>query len=1240
MPIAKPEQVKSEQVKPEQTKPDHIDSQHWEELVISSGVDSELAALNVISLSGNLAYDYLLYSDKLDRLNTGRLSSYWMNRYGHLNLGGWWCNGINLVDGSDSLWGCFKPNKPRTDKDGKTIKYEQPPETIPECFFLKVSSNIWELIAAKAGVSLPENYQDVVEKPLIFWNWVIENNVAVMLTEGVKKTLAGLTAGYVCIGFSGVTLVCRQPKDSEGNKIGKPHLIPQLIPFLGSKRKVIFAFDSDNKRRTIRNVNLQIDKVGKLLQYRSCSVNVASWEHQLGKGLDDILVNCGVGKVDEIYRNCKKFHEWKTAQLKQLTYPPDVELDRKYLLVEDEKGNRKPDFKLSSDWVLLWLKAHKGAGKTSYINHIVSPLVYSGERKVLLVTHRVALGKAICDDLGLQYIDERSEEGHKRHLGLCIDSLLKLNPEDWKGCYLILDEIQQLKWHVLNSKTCRKKRVAILKQFKKLLNIIHQSGGKIIIADADLRDDGIDFIVNQIDDEVKTFGILNNYVRDDKDKWKVYNYADKNPARLVSDLLKKLEAGEKIMLCTSGQKARSTWGTQVIEAHVKKLLPDVKILRIDSLTVGEPGHPAYGALNHFKESIEGYQIVVCSPTIETGVSLDFDYFDCVFGIFQGVQACDSVRQHLSRYRKAVPRYLYISPTGINSNKIGNGATSVKALLAGEYKKDKANVQLLVEMGFEESLEGSFENIYLTHWAICGALINDGFNKYRFQILEDLKAEGHEIINLKKDEEEEYSILPVKETRQETYDTHLEKIEVAADIDDDKLEELDKKATLTQEERYQKDKANLAKTYQIPVDAELARKNDEGWYTEIKRHYLINNFDSSLPRQDKNYINYAQKNGDGHRAIWDDNQKLMASKIASLVNICRIKEVLAANGLHEYHPLAVEAGNAVRKNMGDLKLFICDFHDPKEAQPSNMFILRRLVGLIGYKLPQLGQITVEVQKEGKTAKKRVRVHGLAAPDFEVTVYTDKKGNQQEKLALDANGAAIPIPDGREAVFTAWQAKEALEIAKEQEILAQFKIPSELSHVMSKDIQSQDYSGTRRWFEDALVVAINSNDYWEAVKVVEKLEASIARADNFGFLTEDKAIHNRALQDILQNVIGANFESIKALQIAQSKWHEGHRQLLKFDNTVATEESEKHLVEPKPKQSRNSERILIRDIHQEDAEFSVKFQFVQHLINSKNLDDAKEVIEGYGIKLREHIKLWAKALEDVLLRDAALDMLASC
>ncbi|MFM6139947.1 MAG: hypothetical protein ACKPCP_38405, partial [Sphaerospermopsis kisseleviana] len=84
-----------------------------------------------------------------------------------------------------------------------------------------------------------------------------------------------------------------------------------------------------------------------------------------------------------------------------------------------------------------------------------------------------------------------------------------------------------------------------------------------------------------------------------------------------------------------------------------------------------------------------------------------------------------------------------------------------------------------------------------------------------------------------------------------------------------------------------------------------------------------------------------------------------------------------------------------------------------------------------------------------------VHGVAAPDFAKIVYTDKKGNQQEKLALDANGAAIPISDGREEVFLAWKIKEELEIAHEQEIQRKQEIADQISREMQQEINNSNY-----------------------------------------------------------------------------------------------------------------------------------------------------------------------------------------
>ncbi|MGK7936974.1 MAG: DUF3854 domain-containing protein, partial [Xenococcaceae cyanobacterium] len=112
-----------------------IDS-HRHEWVKGSEIDPYLTSLNLISLNGYSPHEYLLYAlGQSERRNDGRLRDKWMYRYAHLENGGWWCSGVNILTGEDSVWGCFKPNTPRIKveynsqghfKKTKTIKYEHP----------------------------------------------------------------------------------------------------------------------------------------------------------------------------------------------------------------------------------------------------------------------------------------------------------------------------------------------------------------------------------------------------------------------------------------------------------------------------------------------------------------------------------------------------------------------------------------------------------------------------------------------------------------------------------------------------------------------------------------------------------------------------------------------------------------------------------------------------------------------------------------------------------------------------------------------------------------------------------------------------------------------------------------------------------------------------------------------------------------------------------------------------------
>lgn len=978
-----------------------ITPEHWQELTKDSAIAEDIAELNFVSLSGNSAFDYLLYSDKISRRNDGRLRDGDMRRYAHLSDGGWWCSGIDILTGSDSPWGCFKPNMPRTDQgNSKAIKYEHPQKVDTEIFALRVPARIWELIVRHYDVALPENYQSLSYGD--FWQWVKENTqIPVIICEGAKKAAAILSCGYVAIGLPGVWGGRRQPKDEYGENNGAPYLISQLAEFAQSGRRIYFCFDADVKRTTLTSVNNAIAKTAKLLSLRGCEIKVMAWHPALGKGVDDVISACGRDEFNTIYRDAQNLEQWNTKQLRRLTYIPDLSLNQRYL----------GELAIPQGKQLIALKSPKNTGKTHFFQWITDPIIRSGVKRVLVITHRIQLATQLCEKLGLPFVTELKESGQGSHfgMGLCIDSLhpksqAKFNADEWKGCWLILDEIMQLIWHLLSSTTCQSDRVSIIKNFKKLLLNVVNYGGKIFIADADLNDIAFDYIKRLLGQEIDTFLVENTFKF--LEPWQVNLVKGKNPAQLVSLLTRKLENGEKCFVCLSGQRASSRWGSRNLEAYYKKLLPDLKILRIDSKTVATPEHLAFGCTRDLNQIIKDYDLVLATSTIETGISIEENHFDAVFGIFQGVQSPDSVRQHLSRYRPPVPRYIWLNGVGIN--RVGNGSNSVRALLSGEYRKDKANRKKLIELGFEENLEGSFENIHLDTWAKFGAIINDGMSKYSQQIISDLEDEGHIICEVNTDELPEQSeIEDTKKTidsnREEEYTGHCNDVAVSESITDEQFLKLDKQNCKTEKEQLQHEKATLEKRYNIPVTPDIVEKNDKKWYPQIRLNYYLEVGRNFLPDREINIMSTALTNGDGDYFKVDTNKNLISKKIDAL-DWLNFNELMNVAEISNNHQIAIELLKKLKQHSYDLQL-ILGINFSKVKTPIEA--LQRLAAMIGRKFPML-------RKEGKRGQ-QVRVYGTPAPNFQ----KDDEGN----LVL-VDGRAVPISDRREEVFAAWIERDTL------------------------------------------------------------------------------------------------------------------------------------------------------------------------------------------------------------------------
>ncbi len=265
---------------------------------LKSRVDEGIIEKNVISLECEEAFEYLLYSiPENERLNTGRLAAKWLKKYDHLYQGGWWCGTTDLNSFEDSLWGCFKPNIPRT-SEGKTIKYEVPPGAKTSVFALQVPDKIWKQIADRYNLST-EGFNN-------FWEWVVNSRVPIWVTEGAKKAGCILSNGYVAIALSGIW---------NGWDKSELRVIPELQILSKTAREFIFCFDQDKKYTTKASVTRAILKTGAALLKENdrSEISIAVWDYEEGKGIDDLVAreDKGPGRLSEIYEHRLTLEEYK-----------------------------------------------------------------------------------------------------------------------------------------------------------------------------------------------------------------------------------------------------------------------------------------------------------------------------------------------------------------------------------------------------------------------------------------------------------------------------------------------------------------------------------------------------------------------------------------------------------------------------------------------------------------------------------------------------------------------------------------------------------------------------------------------------------------------------------------------------------------------------------------------------------------------------------------------------------------
>jgi putative DNA primase/helicase len=284
-----------------------IDKRHAQEFT-ASAISSDIAALNFRSWNpldeNDLDDVFTLLIAAPEHRNNGTLAGRSQNVLANiLRSGGWIFEGYRGIS--------VKPDSPRKNIEGKVIKYESPRGAGNQQLFIpRLSVRAGLVIAAKLGAAVEQEYRQRIEllvpeaADLGFWDWYLEHDGFIIITEGAKKACSLVSAGYPAIALNGVWGWGTNEKDMFGEiergDFGESLKIlnPDLEPFL-AEREIILAFDRDESPLTVKKVEAAKTRFCQEIEGIVAGVTQLKWSGH--KGIDDLIAAKGVKALDKAY---------------------------------------------------------------------------------------------------------------------------------------------------------------------------------------------------------------------------------------------------------------------------------------------------------------------------------------------------------------------------------------------------------------------------------------------------------------------------------------------------------------------------------------------------------------------------------------------------------------------------------------------------------------------------------------------------------------------------------------------------------------------------------------------------------------------------------------------------------------------------------------------------------------------------------------------------------------------------
>ena len=450
------------------------------------------------------------------------------------------------------------------------------------------------------------------------------------------------------------------------------------------------------------------------------------------------------------------------TEVNALTHKPALELSQRYL----------PQLRLPKPGSFLFVDSPMGSGKTTQTKNLIREyfqkmpnglIRFFGYRNALLRQTLENLQEAFPDraidlihDLGTNGGGSGTAQAMLDTydvVGLCVDSLLKIDERSLSGGLIFLDEVDAVLKHLLLANTLSKRgiREAVMAKFESIIRYVLSTGGYVVAMEANLTDLCIRSLADIVPDAKKALIVNHGEVK----PWNVMLLNSNESSALLSEAVSGFRKGLKQVVACDSQAFAAE-----LEGLLNKACPGVKTMRVDGKTseLDEVRSLITNPNAWIDENKPDF--LIYTPTLESGADITTKHFDRMLFYFVNLETRAQM-QLLGRVREPIPRVGYVKECAFNDD-VGRSLRP-DVLFQEATKNTKSAIHLtklavaLAENSSEggdswidklnaivSPPEGSTAQHWINAWSGYKARENGARAEMRQNLTRALRARGHRV----------------------------------------------------------------------------------------------------------------------------------------------------------------------------------------------------------------------------------------------------------------------------------------------------------------------------------------------------------------------------------------------------------------------------------------------------------------------------------------------------------------